>query len=101
MAEQPDAARWQIQVRGVAQTIQVGGDETLLSGLEQAGVPVRHACRNGVCEICEARLIAGTVTQRYPALSIQAGGDAPLLRLCAAYAASDLELELMPYAWKR
>ncbi|TCK06057.1 2Fe-2S iron-sulfur cluster-binding protein [Marinobacterium mangrovicola] len=101
MAEQPDAVRWQIRVQGVEQVIQAGSGETLLSALEQAGVPVRHACRNGVCEICEARLIVGAVTQRYPALQIQAGGDAPLLRLCAAYAASDLELELMPYAWKR
>lgn len=101
MTDSPEPGHWQVAIPELSLTLQVSAAETLLSGLQEAGVPVRHACRNGVCEICEARLITGTVEQHYPALSIEAAVDAPLIRLCAAYARSDLKLQLMPYAIKR
>ncbi|MDG5499878.1 2Fe-2S iron-sulfur cluster-binding protein [Marinobacter sp. BGYM27] len=36
-------------------------DEDLLTAARRAGVAVRWACRNGVCELCEAQLTGGDV----------------------------------------
>lgn len=98
----PDtAAGWQLRVLGVEQTLVAAAGQPLLAVLTDAGLPVRHACRNGVCEICEARLLHGKVVQGWPQARLEATEEAPLIRLCTAQAVSDLELELMPWAWRR
>jgi len=101
MTTEATASRWRVQVQGVSQTLLAEAEQPLLEVLGAAGLPVRHACRNGVCEICEARLLRGQVVQSWPAARIQAAAEPPLIRLCTSRAASDLELALMPWAWRR
>lgn len=41
------------------QTITVPSNETILEGLEAAGIGVNGSCRRGVCGSCEVRVLAG------------------------------------------
>lgn len=63
----------------------------LLSAAARAGIKVPAACRNGVCEICEARLLAGRAhnTRNQKTLAI---GER--LMMCRTVALTDLELEI-------
>ena len=97
------SVRYQVTLLPDQRSHNVSADETLLSALIAAGEPLRHACRNGVCEICEAQLLSGEVEQRYPPAHLTGGEgfeNAPLIRLCTSYPQSDLQLKLQPYALK-
>ncbi|MCL7945593.1 2Fe-2S iron-sulfur cluster-binding protein [Marinobacter sp. ATCH36] len=65
--------------------------ETLLAAANRAGVAVPAACRNGVCELCEARLIAGEAVNTRNQHTIPIAGR---LMMCRTLALSDLELEI-------
>ena len=67
------------------------GEEDLLSAAGRAGIAVPAACRNGVCEICEARLLKGQAlnTRNQQIMTV---GDR--LMLCRSQALDDLELEM-------
>lgn len=66
-------------------------DDDLLSAATSAGIAVAMACRNGVCEICEARLLSGAVinTRNQHKLAV-----ASRLMLCRTQALADVELEI-------
>lgn len=38
--------------------------QPLLTALQQLGLPVRQACRNGVCGICQCPLLSGQIDYR-------------------------------------
>ena len=69
----------------------VAGNEDLLSAAAAAGIQAPAACRNGVCEICEATLITGQAlnTRNQQTLSV---GDR--LMMCRTLALTDLKLEI-------
>ncbi len=67
------------------------GDETLLAAAGRAGIAVPAACRNGVCELCEARLISGEALNTRNQHTIPVAGR---LMMCRTLALSDLELEI-------
>ncbi|WP_027853306.1 2Fe-2S iron-sulfur cluster-binding protein [Marinobacterium litorale] len=97
--EQSDFNRWQVSLPEEGVVLALRQEASLLEQLVEAGVPLRHACRNGVCEICEAWLLEGRVEQAYPADVIEGNKErAPLIRLCTARALSDLTLKLTGYA---
>ncbi len=95
-----DAACWQVELVDEQLRVTLPADRPLLESLRAEGVKLRHACRNGACEICAVQLLSGTVQQRYPAGSFSGGDEQepPLILLCTAYPRSDLRLRLMPYA---
>lgn len=66
-------------------------DETLLSAAGRAGIAVPAACRNGVCELCEARLASGEALNTRNQHTIPVTGR---LMMCRTHALSDLELEI-------
>lgn len=74
---------------GIAFTVAPGTD--LLGAAAQAGIDVPAACRNGVCEICEARLLAGSALNTRNQQTIEVGGR---LMMCRSIALTDLELEI-------
>ncbi|GAA1778317.1 PDR/VanB family oxidoreductase [Actinomadura chokoriensis] len=45
-------------------TIEVAADETVMDALEQAGVQVPNACREGICGSCETPVLAGVPDHR-------------------------------------
>lgn len=74
---------------GLDYTVSSGTD--LLTAAAEAGIAVPSACRNGVCELCEARLLAGGATNTRNQQMITMGER---LMLCRAEALTDLELEI-------
>lgn len=66
-------------------------DEDLLTAAATSGISVPAACRNGVCEICEARLLSGQALNTRNQQMISVGGP---LMLCRSHALTDLELEM-------
>lgn len=68
-----------------------GPGDDLLTAAARAGVDVPAACRNGVCEICEARLMAGPVLNTRNQQKILVSER---LMLCRSQALGDLELEI-------
>ncbi len=84
--------RFTLVINGVAAVFQLDPDRTLLEQLTEFGINQRRACRNGVCQICDAELLAGTVFQRYPRAELTAP---TMFYLCTSYPKSDLRIRLI------
>jgi len=69
----------------------VAAQRDLLSAAASAGINVPAACRNGVCELCEARLRAGRALNTRNQQTIEVGER---LMMCRSIALTDLELEI-------
>ncbi len=74
-------------------TVQIPEDRYILQTVENQGVPLPFACRNGACTTCAVRVISGEVYQP------EAMGLSPDLQrqgyalLCVSYPRSDLKVE--------
>lgn len=72
---------------------QVPADRYILHSLEDRGIELPFACRNGACTTCAVRVLSGELHQP------EAMGLSPELRqrgyalLCVSYPRSDLEVE--------
>lgn len=81
--------RVRLQPSGLACQVVPGCD--LLSAAAISGIRVPAACRNGVCELCEARLISGQALNTRNQKPITVGER---LMMCRTLALTDLELEI-------
>ncbi|WP_404367604.1 2Fe-2S iron-sulfur cluster-binding protein [Marinobacter sp.] len=91
MAEGAQPVRHRVTLRPSGLSFLASGEADLLTAAHQAGIAVPSACRNGVCELCEALLIGGrALNNRTHALVPNAGR----LMLCRTQAAGHLELEI-------
>lgn len=70
---------------------EVAAQPDLLSAAAGAGIDVPAACRNGVCELCEARLQSGQALNTRNQQTIQIGER---LMMCRTRALTDLKLEI-------
>ena len=68
----------------------------ILATLKSLGLPLRQACRNGVCGLCRCRMRSGEISyhHRDPYALDEEEREAGLILPCIAFAAGDLELEL-------
>jgi len=80
-----------IQLVPAVLSFAAAADETLLAAASRAGIAVPAACRNGVCELCEARLVSGEALNTRNQHTIPVTGR---LMMCRTLALSDLELEI-------
>ncbi|MEY8262890.1 MAG: 2Fe-2S iron-sulfur cluster-binding protein, partial [Bermanella sp.] len=80
-----------LQPRGLSFTAQP--QENILDAATRAGIRIRKSCQNGVCEICRATLVAGTVHTPEGSFNADHPAVNPLLT-CVSQARSDLILEL-------
>lgn len=76
--------------------LEIKEDESVLEGLERYGYKMRKSCRNGVCQICTARLREGKVWQRYPnqTFEVPVEGNKPEVLLCTSYLRSDSKMTI-------
>ena len=65
--------------------------ESLLELAEACDVPVRYACRTGVCHTCESGLVAGKIGYRPDPIDAPADG---IVLICCAQPASDIVIDL-------
>lgn len=85
----PDHYRVTLQPSGLS--YRVSPDQDLLTAAAAAGIAVPAACRNGVCEICEARLVAGQAVNTRNQQEVVPGAR---LMMCRSLALASLELEI-------
>lgn len=83
--------QYRITLRPSGLSFSADADRDLLTAAVKAGIAVPSACRNGVCELCEAMLIAGQVRNTRNQLMIAEAGR---LMLCRSQAVSPTELEI-------
>jgi ferredoxin-NADP reductase len=67
------------------------GFESVLELAEACDVPVRWACRTGVCHTCETGLIAGTVGYRPDPVDAPADGN---VLICCSHPEGDIAVDL-------
>jgi ferredoxin-NADP reductase/MOSC domain-containing protein YiiM len=65
--------------------------QSLLELAEACDVPVRFACRTGVCHVCETGLVAGTIAYRPDPVDAPADGN---MLICCAQPSSDVVIDL-------
>ena len=65
--------------------------QSLLELAEACDVPVRWACRTGVCHTCESGLVSGAVAYAPQPLEMPADGN---LLVCCAQPSSDVVIDL-------
>ncbi|MGO1750078.1 MAG: FAD-binding oxidoreductase [Marinobacter sp.] len=82
---------WRVDLSpsGLSYTVAAGTD--LLSAAGSAGIAVPSACKNGVCELCEARLLSGSAMNTRNQQIIPPGVR---LMICRTDALGDIELEM-------
>jgi CDP-4-dehydro-6-deoxyglucose reductase len=77
-------------------SIQVAKNQALQEACFEQGVIIPLSCENGVCQICEAKLLSGTIDQRQGYQVEQKKGiilESPnQVLLCLTYPLSDLEI---------
>ena len=77
-------------------SIQVAENQALQEACFEQGIIIPLSCENGVCQICEAQLLSGTVDQRQGYQVDQKKGEileSPnQVLLCLTYPLSDLEI---------
>src|SRR5690554_5050417 len=78
--------RIRLQPSGLS--FQVAGDTDLLLAAAESGIQVPAACRNGVCEICEALLVSGQALNTRNQKLITVGER---LMMCRTLALTDLK----------
>jgi len=66
-------------------------EQSLLELAEACDVPVKWACRTGVCHSCESGLVAGTVSYRPEPLEPPADGN---LLICCSQPRDEVVLDL-------
>jgi ferredoxin len=65
--------------------------QSLLELAEACDVPVRFACRTGVCHTCESGLVAGTVDYRPDPVDTPSDGN---VLICCAQPSGDVVIDL-------
>lgn len=85
--------RHQVALRRDRQTahFEAAGNLTLLAAGEQAGLQIKHGCRQGICHECTCRLHRGSVQDLSTGQRID--GEGQPIRLCVSAALSDVDLE--------
>ena len=90
-----DARPFEIVLRRSGRRLQVDAERTLLETLEQHGIGVPFACREGLCRTCETALCAGEADHRDSVLSEAERAAQTSLMVCVSRARSRvLELDL-------
>ncbi|WP_092010910.1 2Fe-2S iron-sulfur cluster-binding protein [Marinobacter daqiaonensis] len=82
---------YRIVLRPSGLSFPAGPADDVLGAAGLAGIAVPAACRNGVCELCEARLLKGRAVNTRNQQTIVVGE--PLV-MCRSRAETDLELEI-------
>ncbi|MBQ0747621.1 MAG: 2Fe-2S iron-sulfur cluster binding domain-containing protein [Marinobacter sp.] len=83
--------RWRVCFEPSGVQFFAAADADLLSAAASAGIAVPFACKNGVCELCEARLLSGTALNTRNQQMIPVGAR---LMMCRTAALDHLELEI-------
>lgn len=85
---------YRIEIVNLQRVIDCAAGETILGCLQRQGYRLRVGCRNGVCEICEVKLIQGEVVQRYPELILAIDENQPAATVLACTTIPDSDIRV-------
>lgn len=77
--------------QAVARSFESAGNQTLLIASEDAGLTLKHGCRQGICHECTCRLKSGSVRDLTNGERID--GEGQTIRVCVTVPMSDLDIE--------
>jgi cytochrome P450/ferredoxin-NADP reductase len=87
-------APFQVIAQRSGKRIEIGVNETVLEGLEKAGIQVQSACRAGSCGSCQTRVISGTVIPRDSILTPAEHAAGKEMMVCVSRANGPLTLDI-------
>ncbi len=87
-----DAASVKVTLATSGRTLQLSRGQSLLEGLEAAGIAPASGCRMGICNTCACKKVSGSTRNLHTGECVQEPVSA--LRLCVNSAATDLVLDL-------
>jgi ferredoxin-NADP reductase len=87
------AKTFQVTFSKQSRSIEVAGEQTVLSCAKKAGVRIPSSCANGVCGTCKSKLTSGSVDMSHNGGIRQREIDAGLFLPCCSKPLSDLVIE--------
>lgn len=93
VTEAPATATFTVRFAKQNRTIEVGAEQTVLSGAKKAGIRIPSSCANGICGTCKSRLVSGSVDMTHAGGIRQREIDAGLFLPCCSRPLSDLVIE--------
>jgi ferredoxin-NADP reductase len=86
-------ARFSVEFTKSRRTIEVGGDQFVLSAAKSQGLRLPSSCTQGLCGTCKSRLVSGTVQMSHQGGIRQREIDQGLILLCCSKPTSNLVIE--------
>lgn len=93
LVEEAKVRTFQVAFSKQSRTIDVSGEQTVLSCAKKAGVKLPSSCSNGVCGTCKSKLVSGTVDMNHNGGIRQREIDAGLFLPCCSKPLSDLVID--------
>ena len=84
---------FQVEFSKQKRTIDVSGEQTVLSCAKKSGVKLPSSCSNGVCGTCKSKLVSGTVDMNHNGGIRQREIDAGMFLPCCSKPLSDLVID--------
>ncbi len=92
---QEDLQAFDVVVRSSKQRFRVGADQSILGVLEDNGILLPSACREGLCGTCQVSVLSGIPDHRDTVLSAEQRASNQTMLVCVSRAQSEvLELDL-------
>jgi ferredoxin len=85
VVEGPDEA-FEVELAGDGRTFAVPAGRSILSVLEEAGLPVLSSCREGTCGTCETGVLGGVPDHRDSLLTAQERAAGDVMMVCVSRA---------------
>jgi ferredoxin len=86
-------ARFTVEFTKSRRTIEVGGEQFVLSAAKAQGLRLPSSCTQGQCGTCKSRLVSGTVQMSHQGGIRQREIDQGLILLCCSKPTSNLVIE--------
>jgi glycine betaine catabolism B len=89
----PQAKLFKVEFAKQSRTIEVAGEQTVLSCAKKAGVRLPSSCANGLCGTCKSKLVSGSVDMQHNGGIRQREVDAGFFLPCCSKPLSDLVID--------
>ena len=89
----PQARLFKVEFAKQSRTIEVAGEQTVLSSAKKVGVRLPSSCANGLCGTCKSRLVSGSVDMQHNGGIRQREVEAGFFLPCCSKPLSDLVID--------
>ncbi|MGH8231701.1 MAG: 2Fe-2S iron-sulfur cluster-binding protein [Steroidobacteraceae bacterium] len=90
---EPDERIFRVTFSKSGHTLACRADQSILSAVESAGLPLPFSCREGRCGTCRSRLLSGEVDMRHAGGIRQRQIDLGDILVCCSRPLSDIVIE--------